>query len=244
MANRFKLPANLPKCLMGLSRELTAIFLRVIRRLISIFEWILGVVLSLPGRIIALLKWGTRNLMIILEWIIKALCGLLRRLLQKLLDYSFKVLENFQWGFVIILTSLISAYFILSIAEELPSMLIVSLPAISASLGGLTLTAASLFKKSSENGIGKEYIDLISVAKKLIFATVLLLIFYFSFSWTYVNPVEWRKFDLSLDGFVRGLIFWISSLSLVLGSLQLSDGLVSLSVFLLRLGESKSTIRK
>jgi len=202
-------------------------------------------VLSLLGKLVALLIWGIRSLITILKWIIKALICLLRWLVQKLLDYSFKALEYLQLGFVIILTGLISIYFILGIAEELPSMLLVSLPVVSASLGGLTLAAASLFKKSSGNGPGEEYTALISVAKKLIFATVLLLIFYFSFSWIYVNPVEWRKFDWSPDGFTRGLVFWISSLSLVLGSLQLSDGLVALSVFLLRLGrESKSTPQK
>lgn len=91
--------------------------------------------------------------------------------------------------------------------NQLTPMAQLSIIAIAPVLGGLVLTAASNFKRYSEKRLG-----LISVAKKLISSTVLLIFFViFMFTVNRLHGIDPYSFQWNdLVAWFRGIYFWLA----------------------------------
>ncbi len=98
-------------------------------------------------------------------------------------------------------------YVLLSgIKESVPSVVEFSLIAVAPTLGGLVLTAAGNRRLSR-----RAHIELISVAQKLILATVLLIVFaslFFTINLLELTDIELNFLDWSWSGFFYQVFFW------------------------------------
>jgi hypothetical protein len=124
-------------------------------------------------------------------------------------------------------------FYVLSsgVTESVPPVIQFSLLAIAPTLGGLVLTAATRLHK-------KERVELVSVAKKLIVATVLLIAFAsLSFTSDLTGGANPSALDWSATGFFRWFLLWGSVWTFYLGIYLFLQGISDLVISLRLLGK-------
>jgi len=102
----------------------------------------------------------------------------------------------------LLLFSFISLYLILSIANPMEPQLNIDLIIISATLGGLVLTAASFLK-------GEQRIQLMSVARLLILSTILLIIFVVTYALLHSTTFDPSIFTPDSDWIVKEVVYLV-----------------------------------
>ncbi|MFC1906698.1 hypothetical protein ACFLW8_01240 [Chloroflexota bacterium] len=107
----------------------------------------------------------------------------------------------------------ITIYIIFGILGNVPEALHVNFVMLSATLGGLVFTGASLYVGDIENK--KRFM---SVAKKFVMATFLFLIFFVFF--IFVKDVNVEPFSLNFykEHFSHAIVFWLADVGIYGGS--------------------------
>ncbi len=120
-------------------------------------------------------------------------------------------------------------YILLPDKEEIiPTALKFNIIMISAVLGGLVLTASGNRRINT-----KAHDELISIARKLIMATILFLLFVILFYWLEITETfNMSIIDLSYDDIFSTLLSYLAIISFYLGIFLFSFGLIDLSITL------------
>jgi hypothetical protein len=143
----------------------------------------------------------------------------------KSMNFWIKLVEAFGLPFANLFAALIVIFIIMDIEGEVAAALRVGFVILSATLGGLTLTAAGVFRDSPIT-IRR---GLIEAAKKFIFATALFLIFSVGFAIAENLKVDPYRFGAS------SFIFWLSAIGIYGGAYTFSFGLIELLGAVMRL---------
>jgi len=127
-----------------------------------------------------------------------------------------------------LLMTFITIYLILDIVGKVPVALHINLVMLSATLGGLVFAGASFTRKQDFKK------QMMAIAKLFIWATVLLMIFYFVFSGIADKNIEPFK-PPTADSYVIFLLWWVAAAGIYGGSYLFSYALLKFALILRKL---------
>jgi hypothetical protein len=140
-------------------------------------------------------------------------------------DNWVEVFKGLRPWSIVFFSVFVVIYLLNDISGQVPQALHINFAELSAILGGLVFTGATLYREDIENRK-----RLMNVAKLFIIATFLFLIFFVFF--IPIKDVNIDPFDFSRGGFGNTIIFWLAALGIYGGSVFFASALVNLIISL------------
>jgi hypothetical protein len=159
-----------------------------------------------------------------------------KQVLNKLRFQKFGLGTSLRFFTAGILSTLFALYVLIPNPKvTVPSGLQFNVIVTSATLGGLVLAGAS-----NRRIPRKTHNKFMSVAKKLIYATILFLVFTVLLFWTEsTGGIDTNTLDISREGIIRGVFFYGGALSFYAGIFLFSIALIDLALAIRNIGKHK-----